>query len=37
VSSRSAQADASKAFIAFVLAAEHDGLWKSEGLDRHPQ
>jgi molybdate transport system substrate-binding protein len=36
VSARSTQAEASRAFIAFVLAAEHDGLWKSEGLDRHP-
>ena len=36
VSSRSTQADASKAFIAYMLGSNYDPLWKSKGLDRHP-
>jgi molybdate transport system substrate-binding protein len=36
VSSRSTQADASKAFITYMLGSNYDPLWKSKGLDRHP-
>ncbi|MGH9807017.1 MAG: extracellular solute-binding protein [Terriglobia bacterium] len=36
VSSRSTQADASKAFITYMLGSGYDPLWKSKGLDRHP-
>jgi molybdate transport system substrate-binding protein len=36
VSSRSTQADAAKAFIAYMLGSNYDPLWKSKGLDRHP-
>ena len=36
VSSRSAQADAAKAFITYMLGSNYDPLWKSKGLDRHP-
>jgi len=36
VSSRSTQADASKAFIAYLMQPEHAALWKSKGLDRNP-
>lgn len=36
VSSRSTQADAARAFVAYVTQHDHDGLWKSKGLDRNP-
>lgn len=36
VSSRSTQADAAKAFVAYMLGSNYDPLWKSKGLDRHP-
>jgi molybdate transport system substrate-binding protein len=36
VSSRSTQADAAKAFIAYLMQPDHVGLWKSKGLDRRP-
>ena len=34
VSSRSTQADAAKAFIAYLMQPDHVGLWKSKGLER---
>lgn len=34
VSSRSTQADAAKAFIAYLMQPDHVALWKSKGLDR---
>jgi molybdate transport system substrate-binding protein len=34
VSARSAQADAAKAFIAYMLRPDHTALWKSKGLER---
>ena len=34
VSSRSIQADAAKAFIAYLMQPDHVALWKSKGLDR---
>ncbi|HVW74815.1 MAG TPA: substrate-binding domain-containing protein [Rhizomicrobium sp.] len=36
VSARSTQADAAKAFIAYMLRSDHNGLWKSKGLERRP-
>jgi molybdate transport system substrate-binding protein len=33
---RSTQADAAKAFIAYMLRPDHDALWKSKGLERKP-
>ena len=34
VSARSTQADAAKAFVAFLVRPDHVRLWKSKGLDR---
>ena len=34
VSTRSTQADAAKGFIAYMLRPDHNGLWKSKGLQR---
>jgi molybdate transport system substrate-binding protein len=34
VSARSTQADAARAFIAYMLKPDHAALWKSRGLDR---
>jgi molybdate transport system substrate-binding protein len=36
VSVRSTQADAAKAFVAYMLRPDHDGIWKSKGLERKP-
>jgi len=36
VSSRSTQADAAKAFVAYLMQPDHVGLWKSKGLERNP-
>jgi molybdate transport system substrate-binding protein len=36
VSARSAQAEAAKAFVAFLVRPDHVQLWKSKGLDRIP-
>ena len=36
LSSRSTQADAAKAFVAFLVRPDHVQLWKSKGLDRVP-
>ena len=36
VSTRSAQADAAKGFIAYMLRPDHNALWKSKGLERLP-
>jgi molybdate transport system substrate-binding protein len=36
VSSRSTQADAAKAFVAYLTSPDHAALWKSKGLDRNP-
>ena len=36
VSARSSQVDAAKAFIAYMLRPDHNGLWKSKGLERKP-
>ncbi len=36
VSTRSTQADTAKGFIAYMLRPDHDGLWKSKGLERLP-
>lgn len=36
VSTRSTQAAAAKAFIAYLLQPDHVALWKSKGLDRAP-
>jgi molybdate transport system substrate-binding protein len=36
VSSRSAQGDAAKAFVAYLVRPDHAGLWKQKGLDRSP-
>jgi molybdate transport system substrate-binding protein len=36
VSVRSTQADAAKAFIAYMLRPDHSVLWKSKGLERKP-
>lgn len=36
VSARSTQADAAKAFIAYMLRPDHNALWKSKGLERKP-
>ena len=36
VSARSSQVDAAKGFIAYMLRPEHNGLWKSKGLERQP-
>ncbi|HEY2011556.1 MAG TPA: substrate-binding domain-containing protein [Rhizomicrobium sp.] len=36
VSARSAQADAARAFIAYMLRSDHAALWKSKGLERKP-
>lgn len=36
VSARSTQADAAKAFIAYIMQPDHSALWKSKGLDRTP-
>ena len=36
VSSRSTQADAAKAFVAYITSPDHAALWKSKGLDRNP-
>ena len=36
VSARSTQADAAKGFIAYMLRPDHNGLWKSKGLERQP-
>jgi molybdate transport system substrate-binding protein len=36
VSTRSTQADAAKAFIAYMLRPDHAALWKSKGLERRP-
>ena len=36
VSTRSTQADAAKGFIAYMLRPDHNGLWKSKGLERLP-
>ena len=36
VSVRSTQADAAKAFIAYMLRPDHNGIWKSKGLERNP-
>jgi len=33
---RSTQADAAKAFIAYMLRPDHSALWKSKGLERKP-
>jgi molybdate transport system substrate-binding protein len=37
VSARSTQADAAKAFIAYITRPEQAALWKSKGLDRSPR
>jgi molybdate transport system substrate-binding protein len=34
VSARSTQADAARAFIAYMLRSDHTALWKSKGLER---
>jgi molybdate transport system substrate-binding protein len=36
VSVRSTQAEAAKAFIAYMLRPDHNGIWKSKGLERNP-
>jgi len=36
VSTRSTQADAAKAFIAYMLRPDHNGVWKAKGLERKP-
>ena len=36
VSSRSTQADAAKAFVAYITRPDHAALWKSKGLERNP-
>jgi molybdate transport system substrate-binding protein len=36
VSARSTQADAAKAFIAYMLCPDHNSVWKSRGLERRP-
>jgi molybdate transport system substrate-binding protein len=36
VSTRSMQSDAAKAFIAYMLRSDHNGVWKSKGLERRP-
>ena len=36
VSARSTQADAARAFIAYMLRPDHTALWKSKGLERKP-
>ena len=36
VSARSSQADAARAFIAYMLRPDHDTVWKSRGLERKP-
>src|ERR1700744_5771199 len=36
VSTRSTQADAAKAFIAYMLRPDHNSIWKSKGLERRP-
>jgi molybdate transport system substrate-binding protein len=36
VSVRSTQADAAKAFVAYLMQPDHIALWKSKGLDRTP-
>lgn len=36
VSARSTQVDAAKAFIAYMLRPDHNGIWKAKGLERQP-
>jgi molybdate transport system substrate-binding protein len=36
ISLRSTQADAAKAFIAYLMQPDHAALWKSKGLERKP-
>ena len=36
VPARSTQADAAKAFIAYMLRPDHNTVWKSKGLERRP-
>lgn len=36
VSTRSTQADAAKAFIAYMLRPDHNSIWKAKGLERRP-
>jgi molybdate transport system substrate-binding protein len=36
VSVRTSQADAAKAFVAYIMQPDHTALWKSKGLDRTP-
>ncbi|HEX4270620.1 MAG TPA: substrate-binding domain-containing protein [Rhizomicrobium sp.] len=36
VSARSTQADAAKAFIAYMLRPDHTAIWKAKGLERRP-
>jgi hypothetical protein len=36
VSARSGQADAGRAFVAYLMQPDHVALWRAKGLDRHP-